>query len=264
MIEDVLYGCDVMPSAIHISGATLSGIRPNIPYANSRLYTMPYGRQQDGEVKLGSLELLQTASVLTLFNTSDPAMRTGSVGEQTASQITAEFPDESYDLVIMNPPFTRNVTREGETAEAVAAAFAAFDATDDEQRAMARRMQTLKQGSYYHGNAGIASAFAGLADKKLRKGGVLALVLPLSAASGGAWQAFRKMMAANYTDLTVLSIAANGKDMSFSSDTGMAELLIIGRKRAKREPAGDRANFISLTEPASRHRALIRCWQLLR
>ena len=247
MIEDVLYGCDVMPSAIHISGATLSGIRPNIPYANSRLYTMPYGRQQDGEVKLGSLELLQTSSVLTLFNTSDPAMRTGSAGEQTASQITAEFPDESYDLVIMNPPFTRNVTREGETAEAIAAAFAAFDASDDEQRAMAKRMQTLKQGSCYHGNAGIASAFAGLADKKLRKGGVLALVLPLSAASGNAWQAFRKMMAENYTDLTVLSIAANGKDMSFSSDTGMTELLIAGRKRVKDEPAGARANFISLT-----------------
>ena len=33
------------------------------------------------------------------------------------------------------------------------------------------------------------------------------------------------MLAANYADLEVLSIAANGKDMSFSSDTGMAECL---------------------------------------
>ena len=44
---------------------------------------------------------------MTLFNTSDPAMRTGSVGEETAAQVIADIPDESFDLVIMNPPFTR-------------------------------------------------------------------------------------------------------------------------------------------------------------
>ena len=38
------------------------------------------------------------------------------------------------------------------------------------------------------------------------------------------------MLGGEYTDLTVLSIAANGKDMSFSSDTGMAECLVIARK----------------------------------
>ena len=44
MMEDVLYGCDVMPSAIHISGATLSGIQPGLGFDLSRLYAMPYGR----------------------------------------------------------------------------------------------------------------------------------------------------------------------------------------------------------------------------
>ena len=34
-------------------------------------------------------------------------MRTGSTGEETAAQIRAEIPDEGFDLVIMNPPFTR-------------------------------------------------------------------------------------------------------------------------------------------------------------
>ena len=41
------------------------------------------------------------------------------------------------------------------------------------------------------------------------------------------------MVASQYTDLTVLSIAANGNEMSFSSDTGMAENLVIARKREK-------------------------------
>ena len=94
MMEEVLYGCDVMPSAIHITGSTLSGIQPNIGFGNSRLYTMPYGQQDDGSVKIGSLELLQSSSVMTLFNTSDPALRTGSAGEETAVQVNVDVPDE--------------------------------------------------------------------------------------------------------------------------------------------------------------------------
>ena len=75
MMEEVLYGCDVMPSAIHITGSTLSGMRPNVGFNQSRLYTMPYGKQKDGTVKIGSLELLQASTALTLFNTqrSGPA-----------------------------------------------------------------------------------------------------------------------------------------------------------------------------------------------
>ena len=240
MMEEVLYGCDVMPSAIHITGSTLAGIQPEVGYDRSRLYTMPYGRQQDGTVKLGSLELLQSTQVMTLFNTSDPALRTGSVGEETAAHINVEIADGNFDLVIMNPPFTRNTTREGATADAVAAAFAA---TETDQRDMAKRMGELRIGTSYHGNAGIASAFAGLAHNKLKPGGTLALVLPLSVAVGLAWQNFREMVARNYADLSVLSIAANGDDMAFSSDTGMAECLVIARKLKHGESSTERVHF---------------------
>ena len=251
MMEQVLYGCDVMPSAVHITGSTLSGMEPSVLFNSSRLYTMPYGRMKDNSVMIGSLELLQSSNVLTLFNTSDPAMRTGSAGEETAAQIRTEIPDASYDLVIMNPPFTRNVTREGAYADTIAAAFAGFGASDADQTQMAKRMEFLKKDTCYHGNAGIASAFAGLAHKKIKPGGVLALVLPLSVANGLAWQGFRQMIDSGYTDMAVLSIAANGRDMSFSSDTGMAECLVIARKLKPKETPQNRARFASL-----RHRPL--------
>ncbi len=246
MMEEVLYGCDVMPSAVHITGSTLSGVEPSVLFNSSRLYTMPYGRRVDGSVMIGSLELLQSSNVLTLFNTSDPAMRTGSAGEETAAQIRAEVPDASYDLVIMNPPFTRNVTREGAYTDTVAAAFAGFGASDADQAQMAKRMKILKKDTCYHGNAGIASAFTALAHKKIKPGGVLALVLPLSVANGVAWQGFREMIDSGYTDMAVLSIAANGRDMSFSSDTGMAECLVVARKLRPEETPQTRACFISL------------------
>ena len=117
MMEEVLYGCDVMPSAVHITGATLAGAQPNIDYRQSRLYTMPYGRQPDNTVKIGSLELLQRSTVQTLFNTSDPALRTGSLGEETAEQVNVDIPDEEFDLVIMNPPFTPRRVRLGRRRE---------------------------------------------------------------------------------------------------------------------------------------------------
>ena len=248
MMEEVLYGCDVMPSAIHITGSTLSGVEPAVGFSNSRLYTMPYGRQSDGGVMIGSLELLQSSNVLTLFNTSDPALRTGSAGDETAAQIRTEIPDGSYDLVIMNPPFTSATNHEGAHADITNPAFAAFDASDADQTEMGQRANKLAKKTCYHGNAGIASAFAALAHRKIKPGGVLALVLPLSAAVGLSWQGLRRMLADHYTELTVLSIGAERKvDTSFSSDTGMAECLVVARRLRVNEQPGEINLFISLS-----------------
>ena len=249
MMEEVLYGCDVMPSAAHITSATLSGVQPDLTFNESRIYTMPYGRQSDGTVSIGSLELLQSSQLLTLFNTNDPALRTGSVGEETAAQINVDIPDGTFDIVIMNPPFTRNTGHEGSQINVFNPSFAAFNASEADQQAMAKQLVNLKKGTCYHGNAGIASAFAALGDRKVKPGGVLALVLPLSAASGLAWQNFRAMLERGYSDLNVLSIAASSDDMSFSSDTGMAECLVIARKAVatvKQTPPDQIAHFTSL------------------
>ena len=248
MMEEVLYGCDVMPSAIHITGSTLSGMEPQVKYGKSRLYTLAYGRQEDGTVRIGSLELLQSSSTMTLFNTADPALRTGSVGQETASQVIVEIQDEGFDMVIMNPPFTRATNHEGAHADITNPAFAAFGATSTDQTAMGKRVNQLGKGTCYHGNAGIASAFAALGNKKLKPGGILAMVQPLSAAAGLSWSNFRELLGKQYTDLTVLSIAANGKQMSFSSDTGMAECLVVARKLGPEERSSDHCRFASLTE----------------
>ena len=248
MMEKVLYGCDVMPSAIHITGSTLSGARPTVGFGKTRLYNLAYGRQEDGTVRIGSLELLQSSSALTLFNTSDPAMRTGSVGEETAAQVIAEVPDETFDLVIMNPPFTSNTKHYDAGDGVLNAAFAAYNSSEADQGQMADRLKRLAKDSSYHGHAGLASAFTSLAHRKLKPGGVIALVLPFTAVNGSSWAKFRELIATEYTDLAVVSIAANGKDMSFSSDTGIAECLVIAHKM----PAGaiselpTRANFTSL------------------
>ncbi len=248
MMEEVLYGCDVMPSAVHITSSTLAGAQPQVEHYESRLYPLAYGRQRDLSVKVGSLELLTSESAMSLYNTSDPARRTGSIGEETASMVMVDIPDDGFDMVIMNPPFTNATNHEGAHADITNPAFAAFNATRADQTAMGKRANKLAKGTCSHGNAGLASTFAALAHKKLKPGGVLALVVPLSVANGLSWSGFRKMLATDYTDVTVLSIAANGRDMSFSSDTGMAECLVIARRLESDEKPQQRVEFTSLTQ----------------
>ena len=257
MMENVLYGCDVMPSAVHITGATLSGAQPDVIYRQSRLYTMPYGRLSDGSVAIGSLDFLKSDAQLTLSNFSDPSRRAGSNGDESSGQVIAEIKDATFDLVIMNPPFTRATNHGGAHSDVVNPAFAAFEATKADMDAMGDRLNQKGSDTCYHGNAGIASAFVALADKKLKPGGVLALVLPLVASAGLSWQKFRQLLLADYTDLEVLSISAAGtRDISFSADTGLGECLILARKNpdAEARPMGIR--FTSLTSrPSGLHQA---------
>ena len=228
MMEDTLYGCDVMPSAIHITGSTLAGLRPNVEFRKSNLLTMPYGRQSEDSVAIGSLELLDANS-----------------------EHSKAMPENSFDLVIMNPPFTRAGSDwEGsDRTEDYIKQFRGLGTELETQEQMSKRLKDYSKGSCYHGYAGIASAFAALADKKLKPGGVLALVLPLSAASGISWREFRHMLTSSYTDLTVVSIAASDNDdLSFSADTGLGECLVIAKKLDANQDPSVRIHFVSLRQ----------------
>ena len=150
----------------------------------------------------------------------------------------------------MNPPFTSNTKHYDAGDGVLNAAFAAYESTEADQKQMASRLRQLAKDSTYHGHAGLASAFVQLCHRKLKPGGVIALVLPFSAINGPSWSKSRELLATKYTDLSVVSIAANGKDMSFSSDTGIAECLIIARKMPRCE-AGDvalKGTFTSLSQ----------------
>ena len=256
MMEEVLRGCDVMPSAIHITGSTLSGAQASVGYKESQLYPLLYGRQNDGDVRIGSLELLRSYEAQSLLNVNVPTLRIGSTGTEASHQLyTGDFPHAGFDLVIMNPPFTSNTKHYNAGDGVQNAAFAAFDTTVADQDEMSARLRKLVKdigsgGVYhsgcYHGHAGLGSAFADLAGRKVRPNGVIALVLPFTAINGASWAKFRELIATRYTDITIVSIAANGKDMSFSFDTGIAECLVIARKMSQNKKPDLRAKFISL------------------
>ena len=157
-------------------------------------------------------------------------------------------------MIIMNPPFTKAGSDwEGEDRpDDTVKQFQGLGTDTRTQKKMAARQKKLAKNTCAHGYAGIGSYFAALAHRKLKKGGVLALVMPLSSASGSSWEKFRKLYADHYDDLEVLSITES-KDVCFSSDTTMAESLIIARKR-EHDEAGPRReiNFISMKQRPER------------
>jgi hypothetical protein len=246
MMATALVGCDVLPAASHLTASMLAGAHPTIKYNRSSIMTVGYGPREGGGVALGSLDLLDPQRAFDIIAITAKAVE--GMGENE-KDTWSTLPHASFDLVIMNPPFTKDTSNEGEKIGVRNPTFAAFSSSAEEQREMAKAAKRLLQGTSAHGNAGEASAFLVLADRKLKDNGTLAMVMPLSLISGEAWESSRQLLRKSYGELVLVSIAGSRDDeLSFSADTGMGECLVIGRKTGKNNT---RAMFIVLNERPS-------------
>ncbi len=249
MIENAILGCDILPAAAHLTASMLSGAHPTVQYQGGRIFTLRYGRQEDGAVALGAIDLLRDLALLQ--GSEITAKASESLGE-AEKEAWRYAPHVSFDLVIMNPPFTRATNHEGRHENVPNPMFAAFGSSTEEQKAMANETKKLTKGTVAHGNAGEASIFLALADRKLAKDGMLALVMPLAMMTGASWEKSRARLTESYEDLILISIAGSDKgELSFSADTSMGECLVIGKRNGKRQ---SRATFIVL-EKSPQHPA---------
>ena len=257
MMEKAIFGADVFPSAVHLTASLLSSMRPEVTYLDSRIYEMPYGKSPDWietDSKTGSLELVAHERPLSLSTKQLAGKKAGE--SRTAAH--AHAPNGSFQLVIMNPPFTRATNHEGAHSTVPNPAFAGLGNTLAEQKQMSRETARILAGKKdktggvgaYHGNAGLATAFLDLADLKLAADGVLAFVLPLTFASGSSWENARTMMRKRYTDIRIVTIAAPKSSLqSFSADTNLAECLLIARRGTPRKDGQWATNIVLTRRP---------------
>ena len=241
MMARALVGCDILPAAAHLTASMLAGAHPHVHYDESAIFTAPYGVQEDGQVKLGSIDLLRD---MPLLEGSEITAKAIEATQGAEVDIWRYAPHGSFAMVIMNPPFVRDTNHEGQHATVAHPSFAAFGSSDDEQKAMAAAAKVLTRGTIYNGYAGAGSTFLALADKKLKNYGVLAVVLPLTLMSGSSWKKCRNQLREAYDNLILISIAGtDNAPLSFSADTGMADCLIIGQRSGRRQ---FRATFVTL------------------
>ncbi len=245
MMEKALVGADVMPMSVHLTASMLASAHPTKKFDDTRLYTLPYGKQPEQDYAMGSLDLLaEDAQIQPLFRTSRPTRHSGTGQEEVHRNLDIGLGE--CDLVIMNPPFTRPTNHEGGHGNIPNPAFAAFGADKDEQAQMARLAKSLGKDTCADGNAGIASYFIALADRMVKPSGTVALVLPLTVLQGQSWQKARDLWRKHYRDVTVVTIAgAKSEDKSFSADTGMGEVLVVAHKAGDGKP-GERGLSVTL------------------
>lgn len=239
MLENKIGGSDVMPNATHITFASLASAHPGIPLGATRIITAPYGKQDDDIYALGSLELLDSQE---LFDPMELTAEQVNGNGNTAVVMKREFPDGEMDIVIQNPPFIRPGSDVGRGIPKTT--FQGTQRPEKEQKAMQAALGR-KQARVAHGQAGFVSYFVELADKKLSESGTLGFILPARVLNSPPAQKLRDMLATEYHDVAVITIAAaKGRDCSFSADTDMAECMIVAKK-GKTATTG-RGKFICL------------------
>ena len=245
LVEKVIIGADVVQSAIHLTAATLAAMSPSVRFEEMQLHTLRLGTdvQEDFQGKetrdvwLGSLDWLESPEIQSFFSATEEQ-----IGAATGTGSVVQRP--MVDLVISNPPFTRRGS-DGGKEEAISRVFSLPEGDTESQQAIAKRTSALLKGTAANQMAGHASSFTVLADKMVRPGGRVALVLPVTALFGESWRGIRLMLASKYEIEFVVS--SHDPDLlSMSYDTAIAETLLVARRLIDTENSTGRGVFVNL------------------
>ena len=82
-MENILYGYDVLPTAVHLTASTLALLAPEIAFVRMNLYVMPLGLD-GGTARLGSLDFIGKDTVRTqiTLDQSQAEIQQTDVGEK--------------------------------------------------------------------------------------------------------------------------------------------------------------------------------------
>ena len=233
MMEKSIVGLDINALAAHMTAAGLSAMEMATEYQRTNIAAVSVLGGQ-----AGSLELLDADQI-----TDVTGQTVSAAAADCALPTNIEVPNESQDLVIQNPPYTR--------VKGGFQPFAIAGISEKDRRRSETRLKNLRDklrragNEIPNGQAGMGADFSALADRKLKKGGVFATVLPLTAAHSESWQGFRKTLETEYRDLTAIAFVSNTGAM-LSAETHMNEMLLIATKRMEPKPDSEQARLLCI------------------
>lgn len=244
LVEDALHGLDINRHAIHLAASMLTLSAPKIDYNMMNLWNMQHGVNDKGEVRAGSLDILTSSAGFL------PGIAPEIPNDQrraSAAGYREEAPDleGACDLVIMNPPFTRNDIRNRSLPIA------------DRKRVQQHEIELAEKASDEdHRNAidqsTVFTFFTPIADMLLKREGTLAIVMPFTACTGAGAKGHRSLLSDPerfHVELVVTS--HDNRRIYFSENTDIHESLIVARRPAP-DTEGRPTAFVSLSEnPAS-------------
>ena len=220
LIENSLWGFDVLSSAVHLAAAAIAMHDPDVAVKNMHLYALPLGGVAPKQF-LGSIDFAM-GRTLNVQKTLIGA----SIGpEEATTARKKEITVPLLNLCTMNPPFTRSVYNN-----------LLFGTVNETERAdLQERLREVLDQNELSANitCGLGSVFIAVADNMMDENGVFALVLPKAVLSGAAWEPTRSIF--RKYELQYVICSHEPDNWNFSESTELSETLLVLAKRKKTE-----------------------------
>ncbi len=209
-LEEDLLGVDVMPFAANVAACNLALQTPEYPTDHVRvaIWDSTDLRPNHDIPSIAQLQYVidgQT-SLVPFIEHGKHADTKGVV--QLGNERTKDISLTELDVVIMNPPFTRQENIPQEYKDALEDRF-------DDYKAL------------LHGQMGYYAYFVLLADRFLGPEGTMALVLPVSILRHRSNEGIRRLLSEEYQVEYIITTTSRS---AFSESTRLRETLLIARK----------------------------------
>ena len=229
IIEQVLRGYDVNLTATHMAATTLGLLSPTTTFKNMKIGRALLGVDERGNTHLGSLEFLGNRGAPRLM-----AWPTAVTQIDTQEEINQAEP---ADVVIMNPPFTRDSLRHDQFSRA------------EEKKLKDREKALFKNKPTYL--AGQSGAFLFLGEYFCRANkGTLAAVIPLTSTTDASGLGIRRYLAQHFLIETIIA-SQDPERMYFSENTEIGEALLICRRWPEGKGAKPPTRIVNLVRNPS-------------
>ena len=242
LIEQVFTGYDVNLTATHMAATTLGLLSPTTQFRNMKIGRTFLGMDDAGDAYLGSLEFLDRQPMLMPWPNAAQSVTQVDSGETMAAA-------EPADLVIMNPPFTRDSLRHDQFSR------------EDERKIKDREKALFSNKPVHLSNNGGPFLYLGEFLAKPDTG-AMAVVLPLVGATNYATMGMRQHLAQRFHVETIVT-SHDPARIYFSENTDIGEMLVICRRWLSGKGAKPPTRVVNLVvNPATPADAISVAWAI--
>jgi hypothetical protein len=261
LVEEVIHGWDILDYASHLTLTTLSLHSNSTRIKDSNVLTLPSGVDHTG-IHLGSLDVLSQKKAIAGKGFTTPAVRKGMEGARER-YIEPDKEFGKYDLVIMNPPFSRSAKPNRKFGYS----------RPDLRKLMNQELANLAKeiGAGGIGQAGLGAHFMLLGLRLAEPDGRIAVVIPRAMLSGVSWGKVRAEYLAGAAVEYVVSNYDPGKPdegiepWNWSENTKLGEVLIVAQKGSESARTDSHVVYINLwRKPKNEVEALLVAHQVIR
>ena len=233
-VEQLTAGLDINPVSLQMAAGRFILGNLSVDYRKIALYELAHGRTSDGQVRLGTLELLGDDEIVGAAPDTFVWEDDDVVDPDTKAALA------NTKVVLTNPPFSdrikRNQNVDDETKHAM------------QQREVDIRNRLLasdETAGRLIDTKSISTFFTPLIDCVLdRDDGVLAKILPMTACTTVSGRKERQFLASRFW-IKYIVMCHDPKNINLSQETDINECLLIGTRRG----AGERkpTTFVNLS-----------------